>query len=160
MSIYDLDCTDLHGNPISLDHFRGHPLLIVNTASLCGFSTQFKGLEDVWKNNKDKGLVVLGVPSGDFGQQEVGSNVDIVMMCSTKFGITFPVLAKTHVKGPQAHPLFQWIAKEGGFMAKPRWNFYKYLIGTDGTLKNWFTSFTSPGAPRFTRAVAELTARA
>ncbi len=159
VSIYTLNCKDLYGNPMDLSRFKGQSLLIVNTASLCGFSVQFKGLEDIWKKNKDKGLVVLGVPSGDFGKQELGNNTDIVTMCSVKFGITFPLLAKTHVKGPEAHPLFQWIAREGGFWARPRWNFYKYLISPDGQLKSWFSSFTPPEASRFNRAVTQITAR-
>jgi glutathione peroxidase len=159
-SIYDLDCTDLHGHPVSMNSFRGHPILIVNTASLCGFSVQFKGLEDVWNENKDKGLVVLGVPTGDFGRQELGSNAEIVTMCSTKFGITFPLLAKTQVHGKGAHPLFQWLAEEGGFLARPRWNFYKYFISADGRLQNWFSTLTPPTSPRFARAVTELTAAA
>lgn len=159
-SIYAFDCIDLYGKSIPLSVYKGRPILVVNTASLCGFSPQFKGLEEIWQKNQDKGLVVLGVPSGDFGKQELGSNAAIVTMCSTKFRVSFPLLAKTHVRGSDAHPLFQWLSKESGFLGRPRWNFYKYLIGRDGKLKNWFCSFTAPETPRFTKAVNDLTAKA
>ena len=131
-------------------------MLIVNTASLCGFSAQFAGLEALWQRHKDEGLVVLGVPSNDFGQQEPGDSVQIVSLCMAKFAITFPMLAKTPVRGPDAHPLFQWLAEEGGFVAKPRWNFYKYVIGRDGHLKKWFSSFADPGRPGFEKALKEM----
>ncbi|MDP9128481.1 MAG: glutathione peroxidase [Pseudomonadota bacterium] len=158
MSVFDLDSVDIHGNPSPLGRFRGQPMLVVNTASLCGFSSQFKGLEAIWQNNKDKGLIVLAVPSNDFGHQEPGNNAVIVGLCTRKFGITFPVLAKSPVTGPKAHPLFKWLSEEGGFLARPRWNFYKYLIAPDGQLKHWFSPLTSPDAPRFQRAIKGLMA--
>jgi glutathione peroxidase len=157
-SAYDIECTDYQGQPLPLRQFAGKPLLIVNTASLCGFSPQFKGLEKIWQNNRDKGLVVLGVPSNDFGQQEPGNSTEIVSLCTTKFGVTFPLLAKTPVKGNAAHPLFQWLAQEGGFFARPRWNFYKYIVSRDGHLQNWYSSLTTPEASRFKAAITEAIA--
>jgi len=150
---YDIDCVDLAGKPLPLRQFSGQPLLIINTASLCGFSPQFRELEDIWQKNKSKGLVVLGVPSNEFGHQEPGSSSQIMSLCTTKFGISFPLLAKTLVRGADAHPLFQFLRQEGGFLAKPHWNFYKYIIGRDGHLKSWFSSLTSPNTTCFRQAV-------
>jgi glutathione peroxidase len=154
-SAYDLECVDVYGNPFPLRQFAGRPVLIVNTASLCGFSSQFRGLENIWQRYKDRGLMVLGVPSNDFGRQEPGNSTEIVSLCTSKFGITFPLTAKAHVKGDGANPLFQWIAEEGGFLARPRWNFYKYIIGRDGHLQDWFCTLTSPDATRFNDAVSK-----
>lgn len=152
-SIYEIDCTDYSGKSLPLRLFAGRPLLIVNTASLCGFSSQFPELEQVWQHHKNNGLMVLGVPSNDFGHQEPGNNPEIVALCTTKFGISFPLLGKISVRGSQAHPLFQWLRKEGGFLAKPRWNFYKYIVGRDGHLQDWFSSLTKPSDPRFQLSV-------
>lgn len=154
-SLYDIDCVDLTGKPFPLRQFAGRPLLIANTASFCGFSPQLTDMESVWQANKDKGLAVIGVPSNDFGRQEPGDSAQIASLCATKYGVTFPLLAKTHVRGPQAHPLFQWLGQRGGFLSRPRWNFYKYIVGRDGQLKDWFSPFTNPRHPRFERALAE-----
>lgn len=154
-SLYDIECTDILGQPLRLQQLAGRPILFVNTASLCGFSKQFFGLESVWQSNKDKGLIVLGIPSNDFGQQEPGNNPKIVNACVSKFGISFPLLDKTSVSGSEAHPLFKWLAQEGGVLSKPRWNFYKYIIGRDGHLKNWFTTLTEPDSVRFKKAINE-----
>ena len=152
-SVYDIECTDLAGKPLPLQQYSGQPILVVNTASLCGFSSQFKGLEEIWQDYKSRGLVVLGVPSNEFGHQEPGASAQIMSLCTAKFGITFPLLAKTLVSGPSAHPLFQFLAHEGGFFAKPRWNFYKYIIGRNGHLKSWFSSLANPQSLRFNRAI-------
>ena len=154
-SIYDIDCIDLMGKPFPLRQFVGRPLLIANTASFCGFTPQLVDMEAVWQRDKDKGLVVIGMPSNDFGQQEPGDSAQIAALCTTKFGVTFPIMAKTPVSGPQAHPLFQWLVQEGGFLSKPRWNFYKYIIGRDGHLKDWFLPITNPRHPRFERALVD-----
>jgi glutathione peroxidase len=158
-SIYDIDCVDLTGKPLPLRQFAGQPLLIANTASFCGFSKQLADMESLWQRDKNKGLVVLGVPSNDFGQQEPGDSAGIISVCSVKFRVTFPLLAKTPVSGEQAHPLFKWLAHEGSFLSKPRWNFYKYIIGRDGHLKEWFSPFTSPTQPRVARVLTEVLAR-
>jgi glutathione peroxidase len=148
-ALYGIDCIDLTGKPLPIQQFTGRPMLIINTASLCSFSTQFADLESLWQRNKERGLVVLGVPSNDFGHQEPGNSEQIVSLCLNKFGVTFPMLAKTPVRGAKAHPLFQWLAQEGGFFSKPRWNFYKYIIGRDGHLKDWFSTIRSPGSHHF-----------
>ena len=156
MPVYDIDCTDLSGKPLPLKQFAGKPLLIVNTASLCGFSSQFRGLEQIWQDHKNTGLTVIGVPSNDFGHQEPGQSRALATLCLEKFGVTFPLLEKTPVKGAEAHPLFRWLANEGGFWARPRWNFYKYLISREGRLKAWYSSLTAPETNRFQKAVTGL----
>ncbi len=153
---YDFEFTTLKGERFALGQFTGRPLLVVNTASKCGFTPQYAGLTEVWKQHKDEGLVVIGVPSNDFGQQEPGSADDIGSFCEINYGVDFPMMEKVRVKGPNAHPLFQWLAVEGGFLSRPRWNFYKYLIGRDGKLATWFGSPTKPDSVKFGRAVKKV----
>lgn len=153
---FDFEFNSLRGQPLPLNAFKGHPLLIVNTASKCGFTPQYKGLEAVWQKYKDEGLVVLGVPSNDFANQEPGGADEIATFCEMNFGVDFPLTAKVSVKGSDAHPLFKWIGAQGGFLSKPRWNFYKYLIGRDGKLKTWFASTTTPDSAKFEKAISEL----
>jgi len=141
-----------------LQEFAGRPVIIVNTASKCGFTPQYAGLEALWQARRDEGLILIGVPCNDFGGQEPGSAEQIYSFCATNFGVNFLLTSKEHVKGPEAHPLFEWLAAQGGFWSRPRWNFYKYLIGRDGKLKTWFSSLTPPGSAKFTRAVDALIA--
>lgn len=157
-SAFDFDFQSLKGKPMPLSAFAGQPVIIVNTASKCGFTPQYKGLEEVWQQHKAKGLVVLGVPSNDFGGQEPGDSMEISQFCEINFGVDFPLTEKVHVKGPDTHPLFQWIGQQGGMLAKPRWNFYKYFIGRDGALKTWFSSVTTPDSAKFQSAVKKLLA--
>jgi glutathione peroxidase len=149
----------LTGGILPLKEFAGRPMVIVNTASKCGFTPQYAALETLWNANRAHGLVVLGVPSNDFGGQEPGTAGEIAAFCTNQYNIDFPMAAKVSVKGTEAHPLFQWLAAEGGFFARPRWNFYKYLIGRDGRFRTWFSSLTAPGSARFKAAVADLVAR-
>lgn len=152
-SIYDFTLKTLQGKEMKLSEYAGRPMLIVNTASKCGFTPQYKGLQELWSEKKKDGLVVIGVPSNDFGKQEPGNASEITSFCEINYGVDFPLAEKTPVSGSQAHPLFKWLASQGGFLSKPRWNFYKYLIGRDGQLKNWFGSITSPQSAKFRRAV-------
>jgi len=131
---------------ISLSEFRGGPILVTNTASLCGFTPQYAGLQDLWTEYGGRGLTVLAVPSPDFGGQEHDDPVAVAAVCDARFRITFPVAAPTHVIGREATPLFRWIGDRAGFVGRPRWNFYKYVIGRDGELVQWFSSVTKPGA--------------
>src|SRR5439155_17411693 len=117
---------------------------------------QYEGLEALWRANRDSGLVVLGVPSNDFGGQEPGNAGEIRAFCEARFGVDFPLTEKVHVSGPDAHPLFRWLGERGGFLAKPHWNFYKYLIGRDGRFVDWFSSITAPQSRRFAQAVERL----
>lgn len=153
---FDFEFQSLKGKPMPLKEFAGKPVIIVNTASKCGFTPQYKGLEAVWQRHKADGLVVLGVPSNDFAGQEPGDAMEIAEFCEINFGVDFPLTEKVHVKGAEAHPLFQWIGKEGGFLARPRWNFYKYFITRDGKLKTWFSSVTTPDSAKFDKAVQSL----
>jgi glutathione peroxidase len=155
-SAYDFSFETLQGKPYALKDLAGRPLVVVNTASKCGFTPQYKALEGVWKAFQAAGLVVIGVPCNDFGGQEPGSAAEIGSFCELNYGVDFPIMAKVHAKGPDAHPFFKWVAQEAGFMAKPRWNFYKYLINKQGELEEWFSSITKPDSKKFTGEVQKL----
>ena len=134
-SIYDFDALSIEGKPASLATQRGKVLLIVNTASACGFTPQFAGLETLWKTYRDKGLVVLGFPSNEFGKQDPGSNDEIASFCQLNYGVSFPMMEKVEVNGAEAHPLFKWLTKEApGVLGTTgiKWNFTKFLVGKDG----------------------------
>ena len=150
---YDFDFTTLAGEAFPLKELAGKPMLIVNTASRCGFTPQFRDLEAVWQAYRDRGLVVVGVPSNDFAGQEPKSEAEIGEFCETNYGVDFPMTSKVHVRGAEAHPFFKWIGAEGGFLARPKWNFFKYLIGKDGGFVTWFSSLTSPSAGSVRRAI-------
>lgn len=145
--------TGIDGQTIDLRRFRGKAVLIVNTASQCGFTSQYKGLEDLWKSYKDRGLIVLAVPSNDFGEQEPGSNEEIKQFCTNVYALDFPIAAKSSVKGTDAHPFYQYAQRTLGGKAAPRWNFHKYLINADGRLVDWFSSHTEPSDPKLKRAI-------
>ena len=145
--------TSIEGKPLSMADFKGKAVLLVNTASACGLTPQYKGLEALWQTYRDKGLVVLGVPSNDFGAQEPGSESEIQSFCEVRYGVDFPLTKKEHVVGAAAHPIYQWIAKELGEAAVPRWNFHKYLIGKDGGVAGVFGSRTEPQAAEVTQAI-------
>lgn len=142
--VYIHNFKTIDGEPMPLAQYRGKVLLIVNTASRCGFTPQYAGLETLYETYKDKGLVVIGVPSDDFGGQEPGSEKDIREFTSTKFHVTFPLTSKEDVRGKSAHPFFQQIRSELGVFAPPSWNFYKYLVSRDGHIVNWYSSKTTP----------------
>ena len=137
--------------PLSM--FAGKAVLVVNTASQCGFTKQYAALQELWQRYRAGGLVVLGVPSNDFGGQEPGSEAEIKDFCKVNFDVDFPLTAKTVVKGADAHPFYNWAADTLGGMAKPRWNFHKYLIAPDGRLVDWFSTPTSPTSSKVVRAV-------
>jgi len=148
----------LDGGEILLASYAGRPLLVVNTASLCGYTPQYAGLQALWTRYRDRGLVVLGVPSNDFGGQEPGGARDINATAQGEFHVTFPLTEKAAVKGKDAHPFYRWAAAERPLEA-PRWNFHKYLIGRDGHLKAGFTSAVEPTDPRIIAAIeSELAA--
>jgi glutathione peroxidase len=128
--------------PQSLCQYSGQVVLVVNTASYCGFTGQYKGLEALYSKYKDKGLVVLGFPSNDFGNQEPGSGKEIAEFCANTFGVKFPMFAKSHVRGDEVNPLHAELIKATG--TTPKWNFYKYLVGRDGRSVSAFSSMTSP----------------
>jgi len=144
MSAYDFTFTSIDGAPLPLARYRGHPLLVVNTASFCGFTYQYEDLEALWRRYRERGLVVIGVPSNDFGQQEPGSEREIKQFCQTRYDVDFPLTDKQDVIGPQAHPFFRWISTELGEAGTPRWNFHKYLVGPDGMLEGTWPSSVRP----------------
>ena len=155
---YDFQFTAIDGDQLELADYRGKVLLVVNTASQCGFTRQYDGLEAIWQKYQEQGLVVIGVPSNDFGKQEPGTAEDIQTFCEVNFNISFPMTDKQVVKGKNAHPFYQWVSAEAGLMGKPRWNFHKYLIGRDGQLVSWFASTTTPQSNKMQTAIQKALA--
>jgi Glutathione peroxidase len=144
----------LDGTDILLASYAGHPILVVNTASLCGYTPQYTGLQALWTRYRGKGLMVLAVPSNDFGGQEPGGVSEIEKTAQGDYHVTFPLTEKVAVKGQNAHPFYKWAAQERPLEA-PRWNFHKYLIGRDGRLKAAFTSAVEPNDPRLIAAIEQ-----
>ena len=153
MNAYDFHFRSIDGEPMPLSHYRGKVILVVNTASRCGFTSQYRGLVDLWHRFKSENFVVLAVPSNDFGGQEPGTSGEIKEFCEVTFGVDFPITEKAVVSGKQAHPFYRWAKDELGRRAKPRWNFHKYIVGRDGELLDWFGSLTSPNSSRITKAI-------
>ena len=129
---------------VALNALAGKAVLVVNTASACGYTSQYQGLQELWQTYRDRGLVVLGVPSNDFGAQEPGSESEIETFCTTKYHVDFPMTKKQTVTGVDAHPFYQWIAASLGEDVAPKWNFHKYLIGPDGAVAGTFPSKVEP----------------
>jgi glutathione peroxidase len=142
----------IDGNVIKISDYKNKVILIVNVASRCGFTNQYKDLQELWANYKDKGLVVIGVPTDNF-KQEPGTNKEIKDFCETTFGISFPITEKTNVIGKESHPFFVWAKKNYGNGAVPKWNFHKIIIGKDGKIVDTFTSLTNPSSRKFVRAI-------
>ena len=153
MQGYDFEFTSIDGDKLPLAQYRGRPVLVVNTASFCGFTPQYQDLEALWRQYRERGLVVIGVPSNDFGAQEPGTASEIKQFCEGTYAVDFPLTDKQAVIGAQAHPFFRWIASELGEAGAPRWNFHKYLVGRDGYLKAGFTSALEPTDPRIVAAI-------
>ena len=154
-SAHDFSFLSIDGKALPLTSFSGHPVLVVNVASKCGLTPQYEGLVTLYHELKDKGLMVLGVPSNQFMGQEPGTNEEIRTFCSTTYGVDFPLTAKTDVKGDTAHPFYKWIKGELGQSAEPVWNFHKLLIGKDGQALQAFAPTTGPEAPELRAAIAK-----
>ena len=134
-SVYDFEALSIEGKRAHLGTQRGKVLLIVNTASECGFTPQFAGLEELWQTYRDRGLVIVGFPSNEFGGQDPGSNDEIASFCQVNYGVSFPMMSKVEVNGASAHPLWKWLTKEApGLLGSEavKWNFTKFLVGRDG----------------------------
>ena len=134
-SVYDFNAVSINGQRADLSTQKGKVLLIVNTASACGFTPQFAGLEKLWENYRDKGLVVVGFPSNEFGGQDPGSDGEIASFCQVNYGVSFPMMGKVQVNGEQAHPLWKWLTEQApGLLGSKgvKWNFTKFLVGRDG----------------------------
>lgn len=153
LSAYAFAFQAIEGHELRLSDYRGKALMVVNTASLCGFTRQYDGLQALWERYRDRGLVVLGVPSNDFGGQEPGTEAEIKDFCETNFNINFPMTRKQHVRGPDAHPLYRWLAVTMGPESAPRWNFHKYLIGRDGQPARYFPSSERPDSKAIRDAI-------
>jgi len=153
MSAYDYSFPAIDGGTLRLADFKGKPVLVVNTASECGYTPQYAGLEKLWRTYRDRGLVVLGVPSNDFGAQEPGAEPTIRSFCQTNYGVDFPMTAKQTVIGGRAHPFYRWVAAELGEDAAPKWNFHKYLVAPDGSLAGLWPSAVDPLDRQITGAI-------
>jgi glutathione peroxidase len=158
ITAYAFSFPALAGGDIRLADFAGHPFVVVNTASLCGYTPQYAGLQELWTEFHDRGLTMVGVPSNDFGQ-EPGGATDIAETAQQQYGVTFPLAAKTVVKGADAHPFYKWAAQARP-KDVPRWNFHKYLIGRDGTIADAFPETVEPTDTRVKTAVARALADA
>lgn len=157
MTAHDFSFGAIDGNGnVDLKEFAGKPVLVVNTASECGYTPQYAGLQELWEAYRDRGLVVLGVPSNDFGAQEPGSEADIASFCSARFNVSFPMTQKQTVIGGDAHPFYQWVVAEVGEGAAPKWNFHKYLIGPDGALAGTFPSKVEPTSDELKKEIEAL----
>lgn len=154
-SARDITFTSIDGDPLPLSSFAGSAVLVVNTASLCGFTYQYDGLQAVYDRYRERGLVVLGVPSNDFGQQEPGKAEEIKEFCEVNFNIDFPLTEKQSVKGEDAHPFFHHVADTLGKDSLPRWNFHKYLVAPDGRLVGAWPSKVEPASAEITAAIEQ-----
>ncbi|WP_332771224.1 glutathione peroxidase [Phenylobacterium sp.] len=150
---YDFSFNSIDGAPLPLTSFKDKVVLVVNTASKCGLTPQYEGLEKLYSDYKDKGLVVLGVPSNQFAGQEPGADAEIAEFCTTNFGVDFPMTSKTEVKGDEAHPFYKWAKDTLGEPAEPVWNFHKLLLGKDGKLIRAFGPRTEPLDNELTGAI-------
>ena len=156
MNAYDFSFRKIDGGTLALADWRGKPVLVVNTASECGYTPQYAGLEKLWQRYRDRGFILLGVPSNDFGAQEPGSEAEIQQFCTRNFGVDFPLAAKEPVTGAKAHPFYRWVAEEKG---APRWNFHKYLIAPDGTIAGAWPTRVAPEDTAITSAIDEALKR-
>lgn len=145
--------TSIDGKPMPLADFRGKVLLVVNTASFCGFTKQYRALQELHAEYEGQGFAVIGVPSNDFGGQEPKAAGEIKEFCEGMFGVTFPLTDKTVVSGSDAHPFYKWARDASGWLNAPKWNFHKYLVGRDGHLVTSFYSQTAPNSERVMNAI-------
>ena len=152
VTAYAFSFPGLEGGDIRLSEYAGKPILVVNTASLCGYTPQYAGLQQLWTRYHDRGLMIVGVPSNDFGAQESGTPLDIMKTAQDDYGVTFPLAAKAVVRGTNAHPFYKWAAVERP-VETPRWNFHKYLVGHDGRIAAVFPTEIEPMDARVIDAI-------
>jgi glutathione peroxidase len=153
---YRFEFMSIDGDKLPLQAWRGRPVLVVNTASYCGYTPQYGDLQALWQRYRRRGLVVLGVPSNDFGGQEPGSAAEIKQFCAAGYAVDFPLTEKYRVLGSDAHPFYRWIAEELGEAGTPRWNFHKYLVGSGGQLVGTWPSLVGPTDLRITSEIERL----
>ena len=157
ITAYAFSFAALGGGEIRLADYAGHPLLIVNTASLCGYTPQYAGLQELWTEFHDRGLMIVGIPSNDFGGQEPGGTTEIAETAQHQYGVKFPIAAKAIVRGANAHPFYKWAAQARP-RDVPRWNFHKYLVGRDGYISEVFAETVEPSDTRIKTAIARALA--
>ena len=153
---FDFEIKDINEQTFALENLKNKTVLLVNVASNCGFTKQYAELQELYEKYSEKGLVVLGVPSNQFGGQEPGSNNEIKDFCETNFNITFPMTTKIDVKGKNAHPIYLWAKENYGNAAVPKWNFHKILINKQGKIEDTYSSFTKPMSKKLTSKIEEI----
>ena len=153
---FDFDIKEINEENFALKNLKDKTVLLVNVASNCGFTKQYSELQELYDKYSEKGLVVLGVPSNQFGGQEPGSNNEIKDFCETNFNITFPMTTKIDVKGDNAHPIYLWAKENYGKAAVPKWNFHKILINRQGKIEDTYSSFTKPMSKKLTSKIEEI----
>ena len=152
---YDFKINSISGDQINLKDFKGKPILIVNTASYCGFTKQYNDMQELWEKYRDRGLIVLGVPSNSFNQEK-SDNSAVKEFCEINFNINFPLTEITDVKGDNAHEIYKWAKANYGKSAVPKWNFYKILINKEGKIEDTYASLTSPTSKKITKKIESL----
>ena len=155
-TFFDFKINSINGEELDLSIFENKTILLVNVASKCGFTKQYDELQNLYDNFKDRGLVVIGVPSNQFGGQEPGSEDEIKNFCETNFNITFPMTSKYDVKGDNAHPIFLWAMDTYGKSTVPKWNFHKILINKEGKIADTFASFTAPRSNKILKKLEQI----
>ena len=153
---YDFEFKNLNGNVLNLKDYRNKVIIIINVASQCGFTNQYEDMQKIWEDYQAKGVIVLGIPSNDFGNQEPGNSEQIKKFCESRFGITFPMTEKVSVKGSDAHPFYLWAKKNHGKSAVPKWNFHKIIIDKTGKVSQTYTSITNPSSRKFIDSIEKL----
>ena len=153
---YDLNIKSIDGDELNITKMSGKTILLVNVASNCGFTKQYDELQQLYDEYKNRGLIVIGVPSNQFGGQEPGTESEIKDFCETNFNITFPITSKYDVKGSNAHPIYLWAKETFGKSAVPKWNFHKILINKEGKVEDTYLSFTNPLSNKITKKLEEI----
>ena len=155
-TFFDLNVNSISGDALNLSKLKGKTILLVNVASNCGFTKQYEDLQNLYDSYKSKGLIVIGMPSNQFGGQEPGSESEIKNFCETNFNITFQMTSKYDVKGDNAHPIYMWAKETFGRSAVPKWNFHKILINKEGKVEDTFASFTNPMSKKIINKLEEI----
>ena len=153
---FELNIKSINGEDLNLNQYKGKAVLLVNVASKCGFTKQYSGLQSLYDKYKEKGFVVIGIPSNQFGQQEPGSNNEIKDFCETNFNITFPMTNKVNVKGENTHELYAWAKENHGNSTVPKWNFHKILINKQGKVEETYGSFIKPMSKKLITKIESL----
>ena len=155
-TLFDFKINSINGDELNFSDFQGQTLLLVNVASNCGFTKQYDDLQKLYDDFKDKGFMIIGIPSNQFGTQEPGTNSEIKNFCETNFNITFPMTSKYDVKGDNAHPIYIWAKDSFGRSTVPKWNFHKILINKEGKIDDTFASFTAPTSKKIINKLDQI----